>query len=109
MPALLTRKDDLDLLVKHLLHQLELKHGFDNIVISADVMKRFEAHDWPGNVRELQNVLESSLIAADQGMITLECLPDYLQQNARPSDLLYRAICGRLKNNDHGNAATERP
>ncbi|HPF20306.1 MAG TPA: sigma-54-dependent Fis family transcriptional regulator [Syntrophomonas sp.] len=94
MPALLTRKDDLDLLVKHLLHQLELKHGFDNIVISADVMKRFEAHDWPGNVRELQNVLESSLIAADQGMITLECLPDYLQQNARP---VRPAVQGNLR------------
>jgi len=57
-------------------------------------MKRFEAHDWPGNVRELQNVLESSLIAADQGMITLECLPDYLQQNARP---VRPAVQGNLR------------
>lgn len=84
MPTLAERKDDLAILSKHLLHRLECKHDCSNIEISPEVMKHLDAHDWPGNVRELQNVLESSLIAAEEGIITMACLPDYLHHFTVP-------------------------
>ncbi len=33
------------------------------------------SYHWPGNVRELRNVLERSIILADNNTITCSCLP----------------------------------
>ncbi|WP_420489131.1 helix-turn-helix domain-containing protein [Neobacillus vireti] len=35
-------------------------------------------YDWPGNIRELRNVFERAMVFAENGMISLEDLPEYL-------------------------------
>ena len=35
-------------------------------------------YDWPGNIRQLQNVIESSLVLATEGLITTDMLPYYI-------------------------------
>jgi two-component system, NtrC family, response regulator len=32
-------------------------------------------YNWPGNIRELRNVIERSIILAENGIITERCLP----------------------------------
>lgn len=34
-----------------------------------------QAYDWPGNIRELQNVVERTLLLAEDSHITFDCLP----------------------------------
>ncbi len=64
VPALRNRKEDISLLVKHLLKKLNdrLKTPVENI--SREALNMLEKHAWPGNVRELENVLERALSLA---------------------------------------------
>ncbi|MCD6112492.1 MAG: sigma 54-interacting transcriptional regulator [Bacteroidales bacterium] len=81
MPNLLQRKSDIILLVKHFIK----KHAQPNqskIAIESSVLKIFKKYKWPGNVRELENVIEYALVFSSENKITIEDLPDYLQQKS---------------------------
>ena len=39
-------------------------------------------YHWPGNIRELRNVIERSIILAENGIITERCLPRELVESA---------------------------
>jgi len=75
LPPLREHKDDLPMLVEHLLAEISQKHGKKVTAAGADVMDLFQSYPWPGNVRELRNVLERAGIASDRGVITKQHLP----------------------------------
>ncbi|KJR97539.1 MAG: chemotaxis protein CheY [Desulfobulbaceae bacterium BRH_c16a] len=73
IPALRERKEDLPLLVNYFLTRLSPDHTAFRIVDRAmDCIFRYA---WPGNVRELRNVIERSIILAENNIITERCLP----------------------------------
>jgi two-component system NtrC family response regulator len=73
IPPLRQRKEDLPLLVNYFLTTLSPEQKPFRIVDSAmDCILRYH---WPGNVRELRNVLERSIILAENCLITERCLP----------------------------------
>ena len=69
LPPLREHKEDLPLLIEHLLAEISEKHGKKVSGVGADVMELFKSYPWPGNVRELRNVLERAAIASDRGAI----------------------------------------
>jgi DNA-binding NtrC family response regulator len=75
LPPLREHKEDLPLLIEHLLGEISEKHGKKVSGVGADVMDLFKSYPWPGNVRELRNVLERAAIASDRGTITRQHLP----------------------------------
>lgn len=60
-PPLRQRKEDLPLLVDHLIKRLNAQLGMVIQRVSDEVMEMFQAYDWPGNIRELQNAIESAM------------------------------------------------
>jgi transcriptional regulator with GAF, ATPase, and Fis domain len=82
LPALRERKEDLPLLVEHLLHRAEHNRGVRGL--APDVRALLESYHWPGNVRELGNVIERALPFSDGSLITLDALPEALRA-ARPA------------------------
>ncbi len=87
LPALRERKEDLPLLVEHLLHRSEhnnARGGRGVRGLSPEVRALFESYHWPGNVRELANVIERALPFSDGSLITLDALPEALRA-ARPT------------------------
>lgn len=78
LPPLREHKDDLPLLVEHLLAELSEKHGKKVTGVGADTMELLRSYPWPGNVRELRNVIERAVIASDRGTIGRQHLsPDF--------------------------------
>jgi len=75
LPPLRDHKQDLGLLVEHLLAEVSEKHGKRVTAAGADVMDLFKSYPWPGNVRELRNVIERAVIASDRGIISRQHLP----------------------------------
>lgn len=73
IPALKERKEDLPLLVEYFLTRLSPDKSSYKIVDSA--MDSILRYTWPGNVRELRNVIERSIILAENNIITEKCLP----------------------------------
>jgi DNA-binding NtrC family response regulator len=75
LPPLRERKQDVPLLVDHLLRTLSRKHERGPVAIDPEAQEMLLAYDWPGNVRELTNVLERALVLAAQDVIGPEHLP----------------------------------
>lgn len=78
VPPLRSRKEDIDTLCARFLNQynrtLRRKSmGFDN-----KVLDQFQSYEWPGNIRQLQNVIEYCVNLDEDGVITLDDLPEDL-------------------------------
>lgn len=63
-PTLRSRREDIPLLVNHLLSEIQSRYG-QALTMTQEAMQLLEEYDWPGNIRELANVLELSAIQAD--------------------------------------------
>src|SRR6202522_896761 len=74
LPPLREHKEDLPLLVEHLLADISAKHHKKVTGVGADVMDLFKSYPWPGNVRELRNALERAAIASDRGTVARQHL-----------------------------------
>lgn len=59
VPPLRERKEDLRLLVNHILKKLRSDKG-----ISPKAIDKLRRYDWPGNIRELENTIERANIIA---------------------------------------------
>jgi DNA-binding NtrC family response regulator len=64
MPPLRDRREDIPLLVDHLLERISAELGRKIDGVSQDAMTRLLAHDYPGNVRELRNLVERAVVCA---------------------------------------------
>jgi DNA-binding NtrC family response regulator len=62
VPPLRERKDDLPLLIEHI---LATTPGGETASIAQDTIDLMMKHDWPGNVRELRNVIERAVLLAE--------------------------------------------
>jgi len=84
IPPLRERKEDIPLLVEHLLERLSVETGKRVESVSEESMSHLLAHDWPGNVRELRNVLERGIVLATGSVLR----PEHLGAlgDGRPSD-----------------------
>jgi DNA-binding NtrC family response regulator len=74
LPPMREHKEDLPLLVEHLLADISAKHNKKVTGVGADVMDLFKSYPWPGNVRELRNALERAAIASDRGTVSRQHL-----------------------------------
>ncbi|MFA6310045.1 MAG: sigma 54-interacting transcriptional regulator [Sterolibacterium sp.] len=63
LPALRERPEDIKLLVRHFLAQLNQRHQ-RNVVITPAGLSSLVAYPWPGNIRQIYNVLERVVLLA---------------------------------------------
>jgi DNA-binding NtrC family response regulator len=75
MPPLREHKEDMQDLVRALLHDMNEKHGRSVATVSEAVMAAFQSHAWPGNVRELRNTLERAVIVCSGPVVEPKHLP----------------------------------
>ena len=64
LPPLRERKEDVSVLVTHLVKQLSQKLGKTIDAIPQETMAKLRNYPWPGNVRELRNVIERAVIVS---------------------------------------------
>ena len=64
-PPLRERREDVPLLVEHVLGRLNERTGRGVLGFSAEALTRLAAHEFPGNVRELENEVERAFALAD--------------------------------------------
>ncbi|MDP4221293.1 MAG: sigma-54 dependent transcriptional regulator [Bacteroidota bacterium] len=76
VPPLRERKDDIPLLVRRLLRQINEELHTKVNKISDEAMDRIVRHDWPGNVRELQNILTRAVVLSKSDVLDVAAIPD---------------------------------
>ncbi len=74
VPPLRERRDDLTLLIPHLLERIGRRRG-RALRLSASALDALVQWEWPGNVRELENALEYATALCDGQTIRVEHLP----------------------------------
>lgn len=80
LPPLRQRKDDLPLLVHHVLEQLARRCRQPVKEYRPELLEYLQAYDWPGNVRELFQTMESAVAEALHTPILFpQHLPLYVQ------------------------------
>ncbi|KUO48792.1 MAG: AAA family ATPase [Desulfitibacter sp. BRH_c19] len=62
IPPLRHRKEDIPLLVYHLLPKYNQEYGRNVEEISQEALDVLQSNDWPGNIRELENILGRGII-----------------------------------------------
>ena len=67
LPPLRERRDDIPLLVDHLLPLFQRRLGKEGIRLSPAMMRRIQDYYWPGNVREVMNVIERVVALTPSG------------------------------------------
>lgn len=82
IPALVRRKEDIPLLTEHFISKYNKRFHKNVRGISSEVHDFFMDFPWPGNVRQLKTCVESAMnFAEDNGMITMEDIPQYVLEN----------------------------
>lgn len=62
VPALRERKEDIPLLLQHLIRKFSSRFGKENVSFSPSAMKALTEYSWSGNVREMENFVQSLLV-----------------------------------------------
>ncbi len=79
VPALRERREDLPLLVSHLLEKRKGHPGKEIRGVSPAAMAALTAYGWPGNVRELENAVQRMLVVAKHDLLDLQDLPEEIR------------------------------
>ena len=79
LPGLDKRREDIPLLIDHLIAKFNRLQGKQIAGVSDEVLARLMEHDYPGNVRELENIIEQAFVLCRGGMIELSHLPPELR------------------------------
>lgn len=79
LPGLAQRREDIPLLVGHLISKFNHLQSKNIAGVSDEVMARLMEHDFPGNVRELENIIEQAFVLCRDGQIEMKHLPPELR------------------------------
>lgn len=85
LPPLRARVGDIPLLAAHFLEKYRSQYQKPVRGLAPEVLEVLQAYSWPGNVRELENTIERAVALAEQEMIQLSELPDYITYRSSAS------------------------
>jgi two-component system response regulator HydG len=83
LPSLRDRRDDLILLIDHILQELGGERDEAPKALSSEALDAVMVYDWPGNVRELQNALEHAVVLSKGPLIDPGSLPERITRRRR--------------------------
>jgi len=78
MPPLRKRREDIVPLLQHFISKFSFRKKNAPLAVHPDVFGFFGNYRWPGNVRELENMVERLVILDDDGLITVEDIPEHI-------------------------------
>jgi PAS domain S-box-containing protein len=79
LPELNQRREDIPLLIDHIVSKFNRLQGKDIEGVSEEVMVRLMEYEYPGNVRELENIIEQAFVLCRDRIIELHHLPAELR------------------------------
>jgi two-component system, NtrC family, response regulator AtoC len=75
LPPLRERTSDIPALVKTFVEEFNRQFGKKITEVAPETLELLKAYRWPGNVRELRNLIERTVLLADEPVLTPAMLP----------------------------------
>jgi len=72
IPPLRERKEEIPLLMKHMMSRMAESYATSPLPYSPEFMEACQRYHWPGNLRELGNVVKRYLVLRDEGLMISE-------------------------------------
>ena len=82
LPPLRRRTGDIVLMANAFVHSLCEENHKEPKSLSRALLERLRHYSWPGNVRQLRSAIEHGVVMSEGGVISLQDMPDYLQDPA---------------------------
>ena len=102
VPALRSRKEDIDALAKHFLKQHSDSLGEELRVVSKEAMEVLSTYDWPGNVRQLENICYWLTLMTPTQNVKVQDMPSEIKDHEvidLPSSNWEEGLTGWINNN----------
>ncbi|MFQ5804779.1 MAG: helix-turn-helix domain-containing protein, partial [Candidatus Methylomirabilales bacterium] len=101
------RKEDIPLLVDHILEKLAAKSQRKALKVSPEAVELLMGYSWPGNVRELENALEFALARTAGSTISLQSLPPWIGKRGERADWLGKSLVKSLEEREREEIVTK--
>lgn len=75
IPPLRLRRDDIGVLIAHLVDRSCRLHGKNVGLVSRALVENLQARSWPGNVRQLAHLIESAMLMTEHDRLDVADLP----------------------------------
>jgi two-component system response regulator AtoC len=108
LPPLRDRREDLPLLIDHLLDRFQRELKLSVKSISPEARTLLLNYHWPGNIRELENTLCRALILCDGNVLMRADLPPRIRGELPAESLSASSDLDKLKLSEAVAEATER-
>jgi len=96
VPPLRARREDIPLLVEHVLERVARENGVPPRRMSPEAWEVLQGYSWPGNVRELENALERAATLSDAEVLEPRDLPEAVVEASRVATLQNEVRSGQL-------------
>jgi DNA-binding NtrC family response regulator len=125
VPPLRQRKEDISLLLGHLMNRLSQHYVLPARAFSPQVLQACQRYSWPGNLKELENFVKRFLVVGDEelaltelarkseviaeprsGPTTLELVPEVASQTPEPEEFTFglKSLVQTIKGEAERNA-----
>jgi DNA-binding NtrC family response regulator len=85
IPPLRERPDDIPLLAEQILEEIAAKTGKRVVGFKPEFLEVLRRYDFPYNRSELNNIIAKAVVDADEGLLSVEHLPQYVLERAKVS------------------------
>ncbi|WP_242917590.1 sigma-54-dependent transcriptional regulator [Pontibacter liquoris] len=93
LPALREREDDIPLLVQYFVNNLKKTYHRPDLQVSPRALQWLKGLQLPGNIRELKNLVERTVLVAENEMLEADDFQAQAQQSpAKPGDKALPAV-----------------
>ncbi len=99
LPPLRERTVDIATIAEHFVMQ-KTPPGQKPRRLAQEAIEMLSAYHWPGNIREMENVLEQTLILAQNDVIRAADLPSHLSRGGNTGSSASRVVSGNLSFDD---------
>ena len=86
LPPLRDRREDIPLLISHLMERYSRELKITSVPIPEEMRRFFEIYHWPGNVRELSSTLLRLMVGEAPTAITSEMVSNMKKDGLSPAD-----------------------
>jgi len=93
LPPLRERLEDVELLARAFLAEVELEEGIAK-TLTSDTLDRLREHTWPGNVRELRNAIHTAYLMSEGREIRPDSLPTEVLSDSLDSGAVFHLPLG---------------
>ena len=94
VPPLRQRKNEIVVLMLHIMHRLSRQYGLPPRTFSAAALQACRSYSWPGNLKELESFVKRYLVVGDEDLTFLGPCPELTKSTEERASASHGPIAG---------------